>query len=233
MRLVTCLTASTLMMGLWSVGCAGDGGAKSGPPTMSSVPTGANDSTSGGAPAGRTSADQNGKRVGGIESDAKGTAKMSTQYATFGAGCFWGVEAAFREVEGVTATEVGYSGGAMKDPTYKDVCTDSTGHAEVVRVEFDPAKVSYDDLLEVFWKNHDPTQVNRQGPDFGSQYRSAIFFHSPEQERSAKASKEALGKSGRFSRPIATEIVSAGPFYRAEDYHQQYLEKRGLRSCHK
>ncbi|OWY72050.1 peptide-methionine (S)-S-oxide reductase [cyanobacterium TDX16] len=158
---------------------------------------------------------------------------MSTQFATFGAGCFWGVEAAFREVEGVTATEVGYSGGAMKDPTYKDVCTDSTGHAEVVRVEFDPAKVSYDDLLEVFWKNHDPTQVNRQGPDFGSQYRSAVFFHSPEQERSAKASKEALGKSGRFSRPIATEIVSAGPFYRAEDYHQQYLEKRGLRSCHK
>jgi peptide-methionine (S)-S-oxide reductase len=158
---------------------------------------------------------------------------MSTQFATFGAGCFWGVEAAFREVEGVTATEVGYSGGAMKDPTYKDVCTDSTGHAEVVRVEFDPAKVSYDDLLEVFWKNHDPTQVNRQGPDFGTQYRSAIFFHSPEQERSAKASKEALGKSGRFGRPIATEIVSAGPFYRAEDYHQQYLEKRGLRSCHK
>ena len=152
--------------------------------------------------------------------------------ATFGAGCFWGVEAAFRHLPGVTDTEVGYAGGTMENPTYRDVCTDETGHAEVVQVTYDPAKISYDQLLDLFWKSHDPTQVNRQGPDVGTQYRSAIFFHTPEQELAAKASKERLSKSGRFSRQIATEIKPAPTFFRAEDYHQRYLEKRGLAQCH-
>jgi len=152
--------------------------------------------------------------------------------ATFGAGCFWGVEAAFRRVKGVTSTRVGYSGGTMKKPSYNDVCTDRTGHAEVVEVEYDPAKVSYEELLNVFWDIHDPTTLNRQGPDVGTQYRSVIFFHSPEQEALAKASKEKLQHSGRFKRPIATEITPASEFYMAEDYHQQYLEKRGQESCH-
>lgn len=152
--------------------------------------------------------------------------------ATFAAGCFWGVEASFRKIPGVSSTRVGYTGGEMKNPTYKDVCTDRTGHAEAVEVEYDPAKVRYEDLLNVFWENHDPTQLNRQGPDFGTQYRSAIFFHSPEQEQAAKTSKESLGKSGRLNRPIVTQIVPAATFYEAEDYHQQYLEKRGLSSCH-
>lgn len=220
-------------LGFWMSGCASDGAANSQPPSMASIPSQDEGEAKGGPPAGRTSADKDGNRMTGKSDTTKGSSKMSTEYATFGAGCFWGVEAAFREVEGVVATEVGYSGGSMPNPTYKDVCSDSTGHAEVVRVEFDPAKVSYDDLLEVFWSNHDPTQVNRQGPDFGTQYRTAIFFHSTEQEEAAKASKEKLAKSGRFSRPIATEITKAAPFYRAEEYHQQYLEKRGLRSCHK
>src|SRR5215470_4871769 len=132
--------------------------------------------------------------------------------ATFAAGCFWGVEATFRQIPGVTATRVGYTGGDFKDPTYKDVCTDGTGHAEAVEVEYDPAKVSYQDLLSVFWENHDPTQLNRQGPDWGTQYRSAIFYHSPEQEQTARASKEAVEKSGRFSRPIVTQIVPAVTF---------------------
>ncbi len=152
--------------------------------------------------------------------------------ATFAAGCFWGVEATFRQIPGVTSTRVGYTGGDFQNPTYKDVCTDRTGHAEAVEVEYDPAKVSYGDLLQVFWENHDPTQLNRQGPDFGSQYRSAVFFHSPEQEQQARKSKEELEKSKRFSRPIVTQIVPASTFYEAEDYHQQYLEKRGLASCH-
>src|SRR5450631_3675663 len=152
--------------------------------------------------------------------------------ATFAAGCFWGVEAAFRQIDGVTATRVGYTGGKLDNPTYKDVCTDRTGHAEAVEVEYDPAKGSYDDLLNVFWENHDPTQLNRQGPDYGSQYRSAIFFHSPEQAKEAQASKELLEKAHRYSKPIATQIVPAVTFYPAEDYHQQYLEKRGLASCH-
>lgn len=150
----------------------------------------------------------------------------------FGAGCFWGVEATFRQVPGVLATQVGYSGGKKENPTYKDVCTDTTGHAEVVRVEFDPSVVDYNQLLEIFWENHDPTQLNRQGPDYGSQYRSAIFYHSAEQEAKAKASKEQLEASGRYSKRIATEITPAAPFWIAEDYHQQYLEKRGLSSCH-
>jgi peptide-methionine (S)-S-oxide reductase len=154
------------------------------------------------------------------------------EIATFGAGCFWGVEAAFRRIPGVLDTAVGYAGGHTADPTYKDVCTDRTGHAEVVEVTFDPAQVSYEKLLEVFWEEHDPTQVNRQGPDFGKQYRSAIFVHSPEQEAIAKKSKAALEASGKFRRPIATEITPASTFYRAEEYHQRYLEKRGAASCH-
>jgi peptide-methionine (S)-S-oxide reductase len=152
--------------------------------------------------------------------------------ATFGAGCFWGVEAAFRQFPGVTETAAGYLGGTLNNPTYKDVCTDTTGHAEVVQVHYDPAKISYDDLLNVFWTNHDPTTLNRQGPDVGTQYRSAIFFHTPEQEASALASKEALQQSGKFRRPIVTEITPATEFYQAEEYHQQYLEKRGLSHCH-
>jgi peptide-methionine (S)-S-oxide reductase len=152
--------------------------------------------------------------------------------ATFAAGCFWGVEATFRQMPGVTATRVGYTGGHTQNPTYREVCGDGTGHAEAVEVDFDPAKVSYNDLLKVFWENHDPTQVNRQGPDWGSQYRTAIFFHSPEQQKQALASKEALEKAHRYSKPIATQIVPAVEFFPAEDYHQQYLEKRGLASCH-
>lgn len=146
--------------------------------------------------------------------------------ATFGAGCFWGVEAAFRRIKGVKKTAVGYAGGATRNPTYEDVCTDTTGHAEVVQVEYDPKEVAYETLLDVFWQAHDPTQFNRQGPDVGTQYRSAIFYHGPEQEAAARASKERLEKSGRFKRPVATEIQPAPEFWRAEDYHQQYLEKR-------
>jgi len=156
---------------------------------------------------------------------------MMTQKTTFGAGCFWGVESAFRQIKGVVSTTVGYSGGTFKNPTYQDVCSGRTGHAEVVEVEYDPSQVSYEELLNVFWENHDPTQLNRQGPDMGAQYRSAIFFHTPEQEATARASKEALERSGRYKRPIVTEITPASDFYRAEDYHQQYLEKRGLAHC--
>jgi peptide-methionine (S)-S-oxide reductase len=152
--------------------------------------------------------------------------------ATFAAGCFWGVEATFRQLEGVTSTRVGYTNGHFDKPTYEDVCTDRTGHAEAVEVDFDPARISYDKLLEVFWDNHDPTQLNRQGADWGTQYRSAIFFHSPEQETAAKASKDTLEKSRRYSKPIVTQIAPATTFYEAEDYHQQYLEKRGLATCH-
>jgi peptide-methionine (S)-S-oxide reductase len=152
--------------------------------------------------------------------------------ATFAAGCFWGVEAAFRQVPGVTATRVGYTGGTTTNPTYQQVCTDRTGHAEAVEVSYDPARVSYEDLLRVFWENHDPTQRNRQGPDIGTQYRSAIFYHDPEQEAAARASKQRLERSGAYRRPIVTEIVPAQTFYQAEDYHQQYLEKRGLATCH-
>jgi peptide-methionine (S)-S-oxide reductase len=149
--------------------------------------------------------------------------------ATFGGGCFWGVEAAFRRIPGVTATTAGYAGGASENPSYKEVCTDRTGHAEVVEIEFDPAQVSYGDLLDAFWKLHDPTQLNRQGPDYGSQYRSVIFVHSPEQEAAAQAAKEELQESS--SKPIVTQIVPAPEFYPAEDYHQRYLEKRGMSSC--
>ncbi|MEP6994976.1 MAG: peptide-methionine (S)-S-oxide reductase MsrA [Acidobacteriota bacterium] len=152
--------------------------------------------------------------------------------ATFGAGCFWGVEEEFRKVPGVQDAAVGYSGGTVSNPTYENVCTDETGHAEVVEVDYDPAKVSYETLLDIFWKGHNPTQLNRQGPDVGTQYRSVIFFHTPEQEAAARGSKERLEKSGKFPRPIVTEISPAQPFWRAEEYHQRYLEKRGLGSCH-
>ena len=151
--------------------------------------------------------------------------------ATFGAGCFWGVEAAFRQIEGVTDAAVGYLGGTMENPTYRDVCTGNTGHAEVVEVHYDPSRVSYEQLLDRFWAMHDPTTLNRQGPDFGTQYRSAIFYHDDEQKQAALASKEAQQASGRFRRPIVTEITPASPFYRAEEYHQRYLEKQGRSSC--
>ncbi len=151
--------------------------------------------------------------------------------ATFGAGCFWGIEAAFRQVPGVTSTAVGYMGGTLKNPTYQDVCSSRTGHAEVVQVEFDPSRVSYEQLLGVFWENHDPTTLNRQGPDVGTQYRSAIFFHTAQQEAAAKASAGALARSGRYKRPVVTEITPAPDFWRAEEYHQQYLEKRGVSHC--
>ena len=152
--------------------------------------------------------------------------------ATFGAGCFWGVEAAFRELPGVVDAAVGYLGGTLVNPTYKDVCSDNTGHAEVVEVTYDPAQISYEKLLDLFWTVHNPTTLNRQGPDVGSQYRSAIFFHTPEQRMAAERSKQQLAASGKFPRPIVTEITPTSTFYRAEEYHQQYLAKRGLRSCH-
>lgn len=155
----------------------------------------------------------------------------TVQKATFGAGCFWGVEAAFRELKGVVSTSVGYMGGTLENPTYEDVCTDRTGHAEVVEVLYDPAQISYEDLLDVFWKIHDPTTLNRQGADLGTQYRSVIFYHTPEQEAAARASKEKLRLSGRFKRDIVTQIVPAAKFWRAEEYHQQYYEKTGRRSC--
>jgi peptide-methionine (S)-S-oxide reductase len=151
--------------------------------------------------------------------------------ATFGAGCFWGVEAKFREVPGVTDVAVGYEGGTMPNPTYKDVCTDRTGHAEVVEVDYDPAKVSYDQLVRVFFGIHDPTQLNRQGPDYGKQYRTAIFYHDAAQEAAARKVTAELEASGKFRRKIVTEIVPATEFYRAEDYHQRYFEKHGI-ACH-
>jgi peptide-methionine (S)-S-oxide reductase len=156
---------------------------------------------------------------------------MATEKATFGAGCFWGVEATFRATHGVTNATVGYAGGTTDNPTYEDVCSHGTGHAEVVQVEFDPAVVSYNQLLEVFWSNHNPTTLNRQGPDVGDQYRSVIFYHSAEQQAAAEESKATQDKSGRFPRPIVTQIQPAPTFYPAEDYHQRYLEKRGLSHC--
>ena len=153
------------------------------------------------------------------------------ELATFGAGCFWGVEETFRKAPGVIETAVGYEGGAMDNPRYEDVCTDRTGHAEVVRVTFDPGKVSYEALLDVFWKNHNPTTRNRQGPDIGTQYRSVIFFHSLEQKSAAEKSRAALEQSGYWKQPIVTEIVPAKKFFRAEEYHQRYLQKRGKDHC--
>ena len=152
--------------------------------------------------------------------------------ATFGAGCFWGVEARFQQTPGVIETAVGYEGGSLDNPTYKDVCTDRTGHAEVVELSFDPAKISYEAVLDLFFELHDPTQVNRQGPDWGEQYRSVIFFHSPEQEAAARSTIARLEASHSFAKPIATQVVPATTFWRAEEYHQKYLEKRGAISCH-
>ncbi len=151
--------------------------------------------------------------------------------ATFGAGCFWGVEEAFRLLEGVVATAAGYAGGTTDDPTYKEVCSGRSGHAEVVRVEFDPVRVTYEKLLELFWSIHDPTQLDRQGPDVGSQYRTVIFHHSDRQRDAATASREAVGKSGRFAGPVVTEILPASIFWRAEDYHQQYIARGGAGAC--
>jgi peptide-methionine (S)-S-oxide reductase len=151
--------------------------------------------------------------------------------ATFGAGCFWGVESAFRQLAGVTDTAVGYMGGTFPNPTYQDVCTDRTGHAEVVQLDYDPGRISYEELLRVFFEIHDPTTLNRQGPDFGTQYRSVIFYHDAQQEAAARAAKDALESSGRFRRPIVTQIVAAAEFYRAEEYHQRYFEKNGISAC--
>ncbi len=153
--------------------------------------------------------------------------------ATFAAGCFWGVESVFEQTNGVTATRVGYTGGHTDDPSYRDVCSHRTGHAEAVEVDYDPSRVSYERLLDVFWMNHDPTQVDRQGPDVGDQYRSAIFVHDAEQESAARHSKERLDASGRFRKPIATQIVAAGKFWEAEEYHQKYFSRRGMAAtCH-
>ena len=159
-------------------------------------------------------------------------AKNNLEKATLGAGCFWGVEDAFMQMKGVVNIDVGYLGGEMKNPTYEDVCTGKTGHAEVVQMEFDPNVVSYGELLDVFWRMHNPTTLNKQGPDVGTQYRSAIFYHTVEQKNIAEKSKSALDKSGKYNRPIVTEVTKAGTFYLAEEYHQEYLKKNGLSSCH-
>ena len=156
----------------------------------------------------------------------------NSRKATFGAGCFWGVEVAFRQVPGVLNAEAGYEGGTLSNPSYEDVCTGRTGHAEVVEVTFDPARVSYEQLVDFFFTHHDPTTLNRQGPDRGTQYRSAIFYHDEEQRGLAEAAKERWNRSGRWRSPIVTEIAPASTFYRAEEYHQRYLEKHGLASCH-
>ena len=155
-----------------------------------------------------------------------------TELATFGAGCFWGVEDTFRHISGVLDVIVGYTGGTMENPTYEMVCSDKTGHAEAVQVTFDPSKVSYETLLNVFWDNHNPTTRNQQGPDFGSQYRSVIFYHSDEQKKLAEASRQKLDESGKWKNPIVTQVLPATTFYKAEEYHQQYLKKNGLGSCH-
>ncbi len=152
--------------------------------------------------------------------------------AMFGAGCFWGVEEAFRTMDGVKDTKVGYSGGSTENPSYEQVCTDRTGHAEVIEIEFDPAIVTYEQLLDKFFTIHDPTQLNRQGPDVGKQYRTAVFYYSPEQEKQAREKIDELGKSGKFRAPIATEVTPAAKFYPAEEYHQRYLQKRGANVCH-
>ncbi|GGH05281.1 peptide-methionine (S)-S-oxide reductase MsrA [Silvibacterium dinghuense] len=152
--------------------------------------------------------------------------------ATFGAGCFWGVELRFQQVPGVISTAVGYEGGSLENPTYKDVCTDRTGHAEVVEIEFDETKVSYQTLLDLFFELHDPTQLNYQGPDYGTQYRTVVFFHSPEQEAAAQATIARLTEAKKFPKPIVTQVVPAETFWKAEEYHQKYLEKRGAASCH-
>jgi peptide-methionine (S)-S-oxide reductase len=158
---------------------------------------------------------------------------MKTETAVFAAGCFWGVEETFRVLPGVLSTEVGYTGGHTENPTYEAVCTDETGHAEALRIVFDPAQISYEHLLKIFFENHNPTTKDQQGPDFGSQYRSAIFFTTPKQQSKAQTMKETVGASGQWKYPIVTEITPAGTFWPAEAYHQKYLQKRGLGSCHR
>jgi peptide-methionine (S)-S-oxide reductase len=208
-RIIVALIVIAVAAGLWSC----DGAA------TSSVPT--------------TQSTNNGWAATPAEANKPENPMIKTETATFAAGCFWGVESTFRKVPGVLKTRVGYTGGKMKNPTYEDVCTDGTGHAEAIDIEFDPARVSYQDLLNVFFENHDPTTVDRQGPDFGTQYRSAIFYHSPEQEKAAEAEKKKRDDSGDYVAPIATEITEAGVFYPAEDYHQRYFELRGVNySCH-
>lgn len=157
---------------------------------------------------------------------------MNNEQATFAAGCFWGVEEAFRQVKGVVDTAVGYMGGTLQNPTYKDVCTNTTGHAEAVQIVYDSTQITYEDLLHVFWKSHDPTTMNRQGPDTGTQYRSVIFYHTPAQKAAAEKSKEALTQNGAYTKPIVTAIEPAATFWRAEEYHQRYLEKSGLKVCY-
>ena len=155
-----------------------------------------------------------------------------TEKATFAAGCFWGVEALFRQIDGVVDAVCGYEGGDVAEPTYKQVCTGTTGHAEVVEVDYDPGKISYTQLLDAFWEMHDPTTKNRQGPDVGTQYRSGIFYHTPEQEKAARASLRRLDESGKHQDPVVTEITPASAFWRAEEYHQRYFEKNGMVNCH-
>lgn len=156
---------------------------------------------------------------------------MGTEKATFGAGCFWGVEEIFRNLKGVLSTAAGYAGGKKENPSYEDVCTDKTGHAEVVEVEFDPSQITYEELVDVFWSKHNPTTLNRQGPDVGTQYRSVIFYHSPEQKSAAETSRKKIDASGRFRQAVVTQIEPAPKFWRAEEYHQRYLEKRGQSHC--
>ena len=156
---------------------------------------------------------------------------VPVETATFAAGCFWGIELAFQKTEGVLSTTVGYMGGTLREPTYRDVCSGTTGHAEVVQLTFDPDKISYKELVDIFWRLHDPTSLNRQGPDVGTQYRSAIFYHSPQQKQIAEQAKTRLQSSGKYKGPIVTEIQAAKPFYPAEEYHQSYLKKRGVTSC--
>lgn len=165
-------------------------------------------------------------------SGVKMSDKPELKEAMFGAGCFWGVQYNFDQLKGVTETEVGFAGGHTENPAYKEVCTDKTGHAEVVHLQYDSAIVSYEELLKAFWGMHNPTTMNRQGSDIGSQYRSVIFYYSPEQKEAAERSKEELGQSGKHRNPIVTEIIPAGPFYRAEEYHQKYFEKTGRKVCH-
>lgn len=227
LNMVTSLAGLSLV--LWGMGCFEENK----PLGTQAVPATASDARTAQRQAGNPAAENQKQDQTRNESKTDmQTTNAKTQLATFGAGCFWGVEERFRQTPGVVATAVGYMGGKLEKPTYKDVCTDRTGHAEVVQVEFDPARVSYEQLLDLFWKSHNPTTLNRQGPDVGTQYRSAVFFHSPEQEATAKASKEKLQASGRFKKPVVTEITPAATFWRAEEYHQQYLSKRGLGACH-
>jgi peptide-methionine (S)-S-oxide reductase len=167
-----------------------------------------------------------------VVNQARRVREILVEKATIGAGCFWGVEAAFQDLAGVEQTAVGYSGGTLENPSYQDVCSGTSGHAEVLQIQFDPTVISYEKLLEVFWNCHDPTTLDRQGPDVGSQYRSAIFYHTPQQEELARRMKQQLDEEGRFQRPIVTQIEPAVEFWRAEEYHQRYFEKNGMKSCH-